>query len=229
MAFYSQTLTEAFASSDILIKGNRRILTEVFSLIDERPPSKYCLSFDGMDDYVEIGDVFGFEGRVPFSVGFWIFDTGYTGIWERIISKEKTSVPREGWGIVRSDTLNQYRFSRWQNGGQESININYTPNQWNFIVFTYDGDNMRAYLNGSLVDIVASTISIQTIPYPFRIGRVSDDTGYLRGTLDEVRIYNVARSSAWIKASYNSGNDSLLSYGSEESGAGIIPAVIIFE
>jgi len=39
---------------------------------------------------------------------------------------------------------------------------------------------------------------------------------YFNGLLDEVRISSVARSSAWIKASYNSGNNSLVSYGAEE-------------
>jgi len=40
--------------------------------------------------------------------------------------------------------------------------------------------------------------------------------GYLSGTLDEVRISDTARSAAWIKASYNSENNSLVSYGNEE-------------
>jgi hypothetical protein len=39
---------------------------------------------------------------------------------------------------------------------------------------------------------------------------------WFQGILDEVRISNVSRSNAWIKASYHSVNDSLLNYGAEE-------------
>jgi hypothetical protein len=39
---------------------------------------------------------------------------------------------------------------------------------------------------------------------------------YFDGKLDEIRISSTARSDAWMKASYHSGGDTLLSYGSEE-------------
>ena len=39
---------------------------------------------------------------------------------------------------------------------------------------------------------------------------------FFDGLIDEVRISNVARSAAWIKASYYSENNSLVSYGAEE-------------
>jgi hypothetical protein len=46
---------------------------------------------------------------------------------------------------------------------------------------------------------------------------ISPENEYFNGLIDEVRISSVARSSAWIKASYYSGNNSLVSYGSEEA------------
>ena len=58
---------------------------------------------------------------------------------------------------------------------------------------------MRAYLNGNLVNTVECTNSIQTVPGPFRIGRISDGGSYLRGVLDEVRIYNRALSAQEIR------------------------------
>jgi len=42
------------------------------------------------------------------------------------------------------------------------------------------------------------------------------------GQLDEFRYSNVARSAAWIKASYHSGNDTLLTYGSEEKSTKVL-------
>ena len=51
------------------------------------------------------------------------------------------------------------------------------------------------------------------------LGAVYNGTSYINffdGLIDEVRISNVARSAAWIKASYNSLNNSLLTYGARE-------------
>jgi hypothetical protein len=44
----------------------------------------------------------------------------------------------------------------------------------------------------------------------------SNAANYLNGSLDEWRVSNVSYSAAWIKADYNSQNDSLLSYAAEE-------------
>jgi len=53
-----------------------------------------------------------------------------------------------------------------------------------------------------------------------------DDDNYFDGILDEVLISSEARSAAWIKASYNSGNDSLITFGSETSKRR--PQILIF-
>ncbi len=49
---------------------------------------------------------------------------------------------------------------------------------------------------------------------PLYLGRVSDDAGLSRfqGTIDEVRLSNVARSAKWIKASYLTEIDAFLSF-----------------
>jgi len=47
----------------------------------------------------------------------------------------------------------------------------------------------------------------------------SNDDGssqYFRGYIDELRLADVPRSAAWIKATYNTLWDTLLTYGSEE-------------
>ena len=43
------------------------------------------------------------------------------------------------------------------------------------------------------------------------------DWGPFNGTIDEVRVSNTAKTADWIKASYLSETDNLISYGSAES------------
>jgi len=51
----------------------------------------------------------------------------------------------------------------------------------------------------------------------FYIGRDWQDNWEFNGVIDEVRISSIARTAAWLKATYNSLWDSLLTYGSEET------------
>jgi hypothetical protein len=161
-----------------------------------------ALSFDGVDDYVEIGDVLGFEGTAPFSVILWVYDAGYNGVWARLVSKENITTLRQGWLIVRDESVNQYKFERWRDGIANAVAVSYTPNQWNFIAFTYNGSHMKSYLNGVLINTTSSTLSLISTGTPLRLGRISNGASFFNGTIDEVRIYNRALTEEEIKHSY---------------------------
>ena len=49
-----------------------------------------------------------------------------------------------------------------------------------------------------------------------RLGRPGASLRYFDGMIDEVRISTTARSTAWIKASYESERDHLIDFGTEE-------------
>ncbi|GAH85066.1 unnamed protein product, partial [marine sediment metagenome] len=48
------------------------------------------------------------------------------------------------------------------------------------------------------------------------------------GQMDEVRFSNSERAAAWIKATYNSLWDTLLTYGNEETSAAVVDNAIFF-
>jgi hypothetical protein len=72
---------------------------------------------------------------------------------------------------------------------------------WYYLVSTFDGNKIRLYINGEIVD---STISINANPHSNNEallfgGRVNEFFG---GIMDEVRIETKARPATWIKLSY---------------------------
>jgi len=81
---------------------------------------------------------------------------------------------------------------------------------------------MRVYVDGvqrNTLDISGQPGDLQTTE-PFRIGNRKTDIEndlFFNGIIDEARVSNVARSTAWIKATYESGRDDLIAYGSEET------------
>ena len=101
----------------------------------------------------------------------------------------------------------------WQvaNGGAVSSGV------WHLIAMQYDGVNETVFIDGQIsgtpVAVSGNLIDMGTL---LRIGAYWI---YFNGAIDEVRISNVARSAAWIKASYHSGNDTLMSVGSVQAQA----------
>ena len=101
------------------------------------------------------------------------------------------------------------------------------------LAVTYDSEsvdnNPLMYRNGE-----SRTVTEKTTPIGSQVDNAG--TGYLGnraaqdasydGVLDEIRISNSIRSTAWIKATYNTLWDTLLTYGSEEMG--FVPRVIMF-
>jgi hypothetical protein len=87
---------------------------------------------------------------------------------------------------------------------------------WHYASVTHDGINaLTFYLDG--VADGSRTLSLGGVSTE-NIRLQLNGVRYADGLLDEVRFSNVVRSAAWIEATYHSGDDDLLSYGSEESG-----------
>ena len=81
--------------------------------------------------------------------------------------------------------------------------------------------NVRCYRDGSLLDIPRSDAgAIWVSTEDLGIAGVADGTLLFDGTIDEIRISSIARSSRWISTEYNNQNDpsSFLSFGLEEGG-----------
>ena len=99
----------------------------------------------------------------------------------------------------------------------------WTNGVWHHVVLTWDGSTLRGYVNGSQVGSDTShTTTMTPLGDKINLGRRSNSadgtlsSGAFGGTLDEIRLEKTARSTAWIKAEYNSGNGTLLSVGGEE-------------
>jgi len=95
---------------------------------------------------------------------------------------------------------------------------------WYYLAGVYDAanDDFILYKDAAVAD---SDLNEAVDPYTggvqtTKLGRGSDlNAYYFDGIIDEFRISSNARSAAWLKASYYSGDDNLLTWGSEETGA----------
>jgi hypothetical protein len=93
--------------------------------------------------------------------------------------------------------------------GSSSVDHGYGPTYpdgtWHFFAWTFDGTNMKLYINGQLKEVWA-------YPYYLGVGTSTLDVGfygnnnlYFPGMIDGVRIYDAALSASQIQALYLSG------------------------
>ncbi len=77
-------------------------------------------------------------------------------------------------------------------------------NQWHHVATTYDGANMRLYVDGILENSIAATGTIPIVTAPLGIGYNYQQGRYqFIGKIDEVRIWNVARNLTQITTTMN--------------------------
>lgn len=102
--------------------------------------------------YASLGDICDFAATSAFSVGLWYRPSAPTA--GRFLSKEITDGGgRQGW-LLDFDGTGLPRVERWLNSAQDSVAAaagnELVAGWWYLIVATYDGTNLRLYINGVL-------------------------------------------------------------------------------
>lgn len=80
------------------------------------------------------------------------------------------------------------------NGDQVINNATINHNQWFHLLISYNGTDVRAYLNGELKHTYARTLTTVNSPFYF---------GFIEGEVDDLKIYNYALSTTDVTTLYN--------------------------
>jgi len=87
-----------------------------------------------------------------------------------------------------------------------TASLSFIPKTWNHIAYVWDGSFHRLYLNGNSYGTpVSQTINNQDDTSTLWVGRGFGNNYPWDGSIDQVRIYNYARSPAQIAWDYNKG------------------------
>src|SRR5207248_1621486 len=86
--------------------------------------------------------------------------------------------------------------SHWTIYGTAALPVN----SWSHVAVTYDGASLRLYVNGTQVASQAQTGNLITSTNPLQIGGDSTYGQFFQGTIDEVRVYNVALTATQIQS-----------------------------
>jgi len=159
-------------------------------------------------------------GNIDFTMEAW-FKLESNGILQHLIRKDGNT-NREYLLQLNTDNTIQYGKPAGTTG---KTTITYTTATWYYVAFYHDATNdvmgVQTYSVG-VDDLSTKAITGGFIDggNPFMLGAEQYGGTYynwLDGMEDEVRIAKTLRSAAWMKGTYNTLNDSLLTYGTEET------------
>lgn len=174
-----------------------------------------ALSFDGTNDYVDCGNNPSLQitGN-QISLEAWIYPSSWKPlIWQgNIIAKEQNGFGNDNGFMLRAGNNGSLNLTLGSGSWSELISATnvLSLNTWQHVAGTYDGSYLRLYVNGVAVDSMAANISINNSTSLLYIGDNGSGARNFPGIIDEVRIWDVARSRAEIVAKMNEdlcGND----------------------
>ena len=161
------------------------------------------LDFDGSDDYVTMGNVLNLTSAI--SIETWIKTDGL-GSRQTIVSKGYPSTGEPYYQYhVEIRAGGEIYFPLSLNGTRQTTETSATINasQWYHIACVYDGSTIKVYIDGVEESSSNASGSISTYSTSFYLGaysgHVSSNVGSFNGVMDEVRIWNDARTVTEIR------------------------------
>ena len=163
-----------------------------------------ALSFDGVNDYVEVPDSPSLDLTGALSVEAWVYIRNMASA-NYIVSKGNDDKVNGQYGILLSN--NQFSFHMYEGDHRYILGSNATTQKWYHVVGTWDGTTMKLYINGFLNSSGTWAGSLTPNNLNLQIGRLGKPNWMYQfdGIIDEVRIYNRALSAAEILKHYQAG------------------------
>jgi hypothetical protein len=156
-----------------------------------------ALSFDGVNDYVDLGSNAAFDITEQITLSAWVNtnDAGngqhnpYVGKGDQTYSIKHAS----------SNTIEFFIYDDGWHTANVRVDSSFNG-EWHHVLGTYDGSELKTYVDGVLGATVAHQGSIDVQTHNLTIAMNSQETDrFYDGIIDEVKIYNRALSPAEIR------------------------------
>ncbi len=158
-----------------------------------------CLSFDGSGKYVDCGKDSSLNIGNEFTMEGWVKPNSSSNLMGYFGKRNDSS---DDFYVLQLGSNNNLE-CRFRNSNGNYFDVSpkpvITPNVWNHIVFLKNGNEIKAYLNGSYVGR-ADVYGLPANTNNYYIGK--EGIHPFSGLIDEVRFYNRALSESEIQDHY---------------------------
>jgi hypothetical protein len=187
--------------------NNGVIFGGVTSTTDRFGNDGKAMLFNGVDGYIEVPNSISLQSPTnALSITGWVLIEGYNGLQVvGIVNKTKTSdYGQYGLSYQAWDSQNKISFYMNQGNIGSSKEFSLNLSQWYFIASVFSGNNIAIFVNGVHLGNTPYSGSIISDDKPITLGLDSPGSKeYLKGKLDDVRIYNTSLTESEIIKLYN--------------------------
>ncbi|HOT96379.1 MAG TPA: FlgD immunoglobulin-like domain containing protein [bacterium] len=183
---------------------------KVFSIVAAGsivPAANYALSFDGINDLVTVPNAPSLNISGAFTIEFWMKTDQPAQSWRRILEKGSYDeyyisfygATNRMCGAVRTSIPGGTRMTNLLGPSTALV----TSNTWLHVAGTFDGTTAKMYINGVLQSTRTGTAAPRNLLSDLIIGAAKHGDIYeyhFRGVLDDLQLWNIARSETEIKA-----------------------------
>jgi hypothetical protein len=165
--------------------------------------------FDGVNDYINLGNNFNFDNTLPFTVSAWVYTSSTT-----IQTYFSKLLNFYGYELTINFGTGIRFYIKGSNGGSIDLSINgQSENVWQNIVFTYDGSRtalgVNGYVNGVLRTKNITSNNLSSSSVIAQSAQISGRAGVsqpFNGIIDEIGIWNKVLTEEEVTELYNSGS-----------------------
>ena len=162
-----------------------------------------AVEFNGNRQFASIPSHPDFDVTREVSIASWVYLNSYTPVGKFLTHYGSYEIAQ---GLAGRGTVRVAIWRSWQNDWSWlDTNQSYLPlNTWHWITGTYDGTNMKLYVDGNLVGVKPLPGTIKVLPGPVTLGgdRFNENIRWTNGRIDEAAIWNYALSDSEIKQIY---------------------------
>jgi hypothetical protein len=202
-----------FALTGALTQTGGNINLQGGTIGNQQPPSSNAMNFDGSNDFLEVADSPTLHTAGELTVSGWFKSDGFQRQWQNIFFKGNlpdggNSENREYGLWLNSSGYLYFGSTPVSRIGVGSLDLNTAAGsikagKWYHFAAEIStvGNFMRVYVNGQLAaERTYDASGIRDTTGPFRIGQSPPWDSYFNGQIDEVAVWNVARTPAAIQS-----------------------------
>ena len=183
--------------------GNNGTVNGATLTTDRFGNTNSAFSFDGVNDYIMVADKDNLSlTSNNFTFSFWLYVNVGTNVNMGAIAKRKfDGLDASNWEYSFGVNANPNEFRCWFGNLQgncapydSAVDVTFTKDQWTHYAVTANGTTIKFYKNGQLLSkgtrSQACNLGNGSGPLVFGLGGGWNQMYFLKGKMDEIRIYN---------------------------------------